>query len=415
MTTSGSGSGAVPEILFVNQSAGQLFRELAEDLALTAGSASMLTGHVEGARMAVRPPLCLRLGPAYRRTSDWSRVWSWIRFFTSAAREAWSASPRTLLFLVSNPPMLPLLGWLLKRLRGQRYVVLVYDIHPELLVAFGRLRSSHPMVRAWQFANRVAWENADAVFTIGAAMGQKLESLFDASRTSAGGVVVIPNWSDPAAIRPVHKSENEFARAHGQQDKLTVLYAGNLGETQDLSTLVETARRLRDDASIHFMMIGDGSRRGWVEEQIRLGQLRNVTLLPRQPEELLSNVLAMGDIAVVSLARGAESYSVPSKLYSSMAAGSALLLVMDARSDGALMVSELECGAVVEPGDVDGMIAAIKRFASSPSFLAACRARSREALVNRFARSRATSAYADTLRRLGFLASSHADAPQTAP
>ncbi len=100
---------------------------------------------------------------------------------------------------------------------------------------------------------------------------------------------------------------------------------GNLGMVHDLTVLPAVAAQLQAYPDVHFVVIGEGAGRKALEAQCARLDLSNLTFLPFQPESALPFSLAMADIGLVALAKGAEGVSMPSKTYYMMAAGSALL------------------------------------------------------------------------------------------
>jgi glycosyltransferase involved in cell wall biosynthesis len=305
-------------------------------------------------------------------------------------------SGAALLFLVSNPPFLGLVGYVFKRLRRQRYVVLIYDIFPDGLVRLGLLKETGLITRLWRRLNRVVWENADIVFTIGDTLGKELERKFDASKTGAGKVVVVPNWASTEWIQPLAKEENEFARKHGQVGKLTVMYSGNLGRTYDIETILAAAKRLREHDFIRFMIIGDGAKEHVVEQAKRCEDLGNLTVLPFQPEEVLRRSLATADIAVVTLGRECEGLCIPSKTFYYMAAGSALVGLCGDRSEVADVIRRHDCGFSVRCGDTDGMVKGILELFGDKTKLNCYRTNSRRAAEEHYSRKN-TRCYLDVL------------------
>jgi glycosyltransferase involved in cell wall biosynthesis len=300
------------------------------------------------------------------------------------------------LFIASNPPFLALIGYLFKRLRRQCYVLLVYDIYPDVLVQFGPLKESGLITRLWQKTNRLVWENAEIVFTIGDAMAANLEQRFDAGKTIPGKVVVVPNWANTDWIRPRAKEENEFAIKHGQLGKLTVMYSGNLGQTHDIETVIAAAKELRECESISFMVIGEGAKKCLLKEAKSHDQLDNLTILPLQPEHLLPVSLPTAEIAVVTLEKGSEALSVPSKTYYYMAAGCALIGLCPETSQVAAAIERHDCGLIVRPGDTKGMVCAIKELFNDRAKLSLYRSNSRTAAEEFYSRKN-TSQYLKTL------------------
>ena len=328
-----------------------------------------------------------------------SRLLSGIHYFFYALLRAWRLPSSTLLFLMAEPFCLGMVGYLLKRLRGQRYVILVYDIYPDVLINFGLLKQSGPIARLWRRINRLAWENAEIIFTIGQSMAANLERKFDSSKTLPGKVVFIPKYANIDWMRPVPKEKNDFAKKYGQVGKLTVMYSGNIGKTHDIETIVAAAKRLKENDSIHFMIIGEGVKKHLVEEAKYQDGLDNLTILPFQPEELLPSSLPTADISVITLDKGAEDLSAPGKTCYSMAAGTALIGLSNENSEFARIINQHECGVVISPGDTDGMVETITDLLADKAKLRRYQTNSREAAENFYSRKN-TSQYLEYLSRL---------------
>lgn len=392
----------MPKILFLNQVSGPLFRELAEDVADQLGSGELFThrGYLPSGFSPAR--LEIVDAPAYDRRSLWRRLWSWTAYLCGALVHAVRSGREPCLFIVSNPPLLAWVGWWLNVVRGQRYVVLVYDVYPGLLENLGRIRRHGVVAGLWRWMNRVTWARADVIFTIGEHMAVNVRGMLPAQGPGPA-VHVIPNWADGTFMRPRPKTENWFAQKLGLGDALCVLYSGNIGHTHDLGPLLEAARQLRDEPEIRFVIIGAGGRWAEIEAWVAREALTNVTLLPFQPEEHIPFTLAMADVGVVTLQAGVEGHSVPSKTYYLLAAGAALLAISRGRNELTEIVSRHGCGIAVPADDAAAVVAALQRFRREPEFLARCRLAARAAQEQFYARQN-TAAYVQVLRQCGLAA-----------
>jgi len=74
-------------------------------------------------------------------------------------------------------------------------------------------------------------------------------------------------------------------------------------------------------------------------------------------------------VALVTIAPGAERVVMPSKTYSALVAGQAILAICCRASDLAELVFRHECGWVVEPDDAAGLRAALQEIACEPAGL----------------------------------------------
>ena len=377
-----------PRLLILNQMAGPMTWELARDLSRQLGPVALLTGHPETLAKGSQGLVSLFPSVPYNRATNVSRGLTWLLFLGHAFLwlQRWPGHIPCLLF--SNPPLLPWLGYGLRRWRRRPYAVMVHDIYPDVLVRLKGLAENSLMARAWRRLNRVSYEQAEAVMTLGGCMAATLAGQFDPARTKMGRLKIIHPWADTVRLRPRPKAENWFARSHAQVGKLTVMYSGNMGMGHDIETMLNAARRLRPARDLHFMFIGAGPKWQSVADYLRREAPDNVTLLPWQPEAVVPFSLAAADVALVSLEAGAEGLAFPSKALSAMAAGSALLGLSHTPSDLQALIEQFHCGLNVKPGDVEGLVKAILTFRDDASFLSQCRRTARLLAESTFARSR---------------------------
>jgi len=387
------------KIVFLNQMAGPLFRELAEDLAKVWPQSVLFTGHPDTVRRSGEPCLHIEPAPGYDRSSYFSRFMSWIKYFFKALWFVWRQPKDSTLFIVSNPPFLGLAGLFFKCVRRQRYVMLVYDVYPDLLIALGRLKRGF-ISGCWDFFNRLVYENASLVMTIEQDMANRLEKKFDVLKTDEKKVICIPPWADINVIRPIDKEQNWFAAKYDLLDKITILYSGNMGHSHDIETILETAKRLRRETGIYFVFIGEGAKWSLVEKTIEEFQLKNITLLPFQPEEVLPMSMASGDIGIVTYEDGTQGCMSPSKAYYYMAAGLPLLVISEYETDLTRLIKEIGCGIWVKNGDIDKVVKTVMKLHESHELLAQYKKSARKTAEELYSRKN-SELFVNALKAIG--------------
>jgi colanic acid biosynthesis glycosyl transferase WcaI len=365
------------EWVVLNQSQGPDFQRMLEQLSTKLGTCLLFTGMPYPAEYEQLDTL---VGPRYDRRSIPSRAWSWLLFAVASFVRVLRLPNQAFLLAVTNPPVLPQVVWLAHKLRGNPYGLLVWDVYPDHIVKKGWIRETGLVARLWNRMNSRAMLDARVVITIGDCMREALRRQLGLQATGLH-IEVIPNWADTDLLRPISKTENPFAIEHEQVDKVTVLYSGNMGTTHGLEMIVESARMLRSDPRISFLLIGDGLGRKEIEHEVAALGLANVRLLPRQPWEVLPNSLATGDIAIVTQAIGSEQLSFPSKTYSLMAAGCALVACTHPKSDLAQLVRTWNLGCVCVQGNARDVADAILMLAEEDDVLSGYQVRARRAAV----------------------------------
>ena len=271
--------------------------------------------------------------------------------------------PGDRILVVTTPPSMPFIVALAALARGAAYTLLIHDNYPELLIAVGKVRADSFFCRFNEFLNRWLYKNASSLVVVGRDMA---ESLTRKTNGLEPRIDTIPNWAELETVRPLPRNENTLLAELGLLDKFVVLYAGNIGRPNDVETIAQAAEKLLETSPIiHFVFIGAGAKRKWLETRIRERQLSNITLIDPRPRREQPVFLNACDIAVVSLVSKMWGVSVPSRTYNAIAAGKPLIALTEPNSEVDRMIKEDRLGWSVPPGDPDLLQEAILEAAHS--------------------------------------------------
>lgn len=393
--------GKQSKILFLNPRAAQVFQDMAYDAARR-WSPSQIWTEVSGVvHFYSNEDLVVKEIPrwaCYNRKNYATRLFSMTSYFIYVFTKVLFSSSASLLFLVTTPPFLGLVGYVFKKLRGQKYVMLVYDIHPGAMIGAGMMKDGF-VAQLWRKFNRLILNNADAVITIGEYMAANLAKDFCAEKTPLGRIAVIHNWSDVDCIKPLPKEDNPFIRKHGLEGKFIVMYSGNIGATHDMETLVEAAKTLKGDPTIKFVVIGEGAKKQFIVDSKEQYALENMLILSYLPQDQLPYSLPSADIAIAAIESGVEGYLVPCKFYSYLAAGSAVIAICNANCEIADIINKDQCGKVVALGDHVSLVNSIQHYHDNKDCLDRAKANSRNAAVQKYSRKN-THSYIDVIEHV---------------
>jgi glycosyltransferase involved in cell wall biosynthesis len=299
--------------------------------------------------------------------------------------------PGQRLLIVSNPPFLGLVGPLLRRTRGCRYVFLFQDLFPRSAALTGVLPATGPITGLWRWLMAQVCRSSEATVVLSEAMEQRCRR--DAKVQLP--LRVIHNWAVEQAL-PLAKGENPLAQAWGVANCFTVQYSGNFGRLHELLTLLEAARLLQRDP-VRFLFIGGGAKRCQIEAYRQAFALNHVLLKPYQPREQLPLSLGACDLSAIGLIPGAEDTVAPSKFYGILASGRGVLLVAQRHCDLAQLVLREGCGLVVEPGEVLELADQLRQLADDPARAQHYGRSARQLYERRFGFERSLLAYEQLL------------------
>ena len=208
--------------------------------------------------------------------------------------------------------------------------------------------------------------------------------------------VLFPNWVDTDAIYPL-TGQNSFRKELGlSEDKLVLLYSGNMGEKQGLEILGLLAQRFSPDARLHFLFCGDGAFRPQLEQMVK--GMSNVSLLPLQPIERLNELLNVADIHLLPQRADAADLVMPSKLTGMLSSGRPVLATAAAGTQVAQVVEGR--GIAVPANDADAACQAIHLLVNDRNLRQSMGLSARAYAVEHLGKEQVLRRFEDELKRL---------------
>lgn len=179
-------------------------------------------------------------------------------------------------------------------------------------------------------------------------------------------IQVLPNTAR-TLYRPVAPEEAPEEGLLVPQSGFRLLFAGNIGESQDFETLIEAARLLKEHQDISWTILGSGRHLERAKQLVSDNGLESrFVFRGRFPEERMPSFFAHADALLVSLkATPIFALTVPSKLQSYFACGKPVIALL--AGEGARVVKEAGAGLVVPPGAPAELASAILSMKSMSS------------------------------------------------
>lgn len=285
----------------------------------------------------------------------------------------------------TTPPFLGIAGIALRALRGGSVLLWMMDLYPEVPVAAGVMQEKSFACRFFHMIDRSCLGRADAVVVLGERMRERVLR----KGASIRRLETIHVWADNEEVRPIELDHNPLRAQWGFGHELVLQYSGNFGLGHESEAIFRAMERLRDERSVAWLFVGGGRKRAELDSFLRQGGIHNVSVRPYQAREDLSHTLCVGDVHLVTIARGFEGVLVPSKFYGALASGRPVVYIGPRQSEIADTIQELGCGFVFECDEVDGLVSTIRRLSEDRSLALRLGERARAGLVSAYSREHA--------------------------
>lgn len=268
--------------------------------------------------------------------------------------------PDVIFVFEPSPVTVGLPAVLLGHLKRCPVVFWALDLWPETLAAIGVVRSPQVLCVVARVV-RFIYNRCTLV------LGQSRSFLPSISRhcDDPSKVRYFPSWAEDVFQ---HQIDGPITAVPSPPGTFSILFAGNVGEAQDFSSVLDAASILKHRNDIRWLIVGDGRRSAWVAEQVqRQGLEERVLLLGRFPLDRMPAFYAQADALLVCLKNDPVfSMTIPGKVQSYLAAGRPIIGMLN--GEGADVIQAARAGLTCDAGDSIGLVERILQLsAMAPS------------------------------------------------
>jgi glycosyltransferase involved in cell wall biosynthesis len=245
-----------------------------------------------------------------------------------------------------------LAGYFVSRMKRIPWVLEIRDLWPDSILAVGAIKNRY-LIAVLRWLEHFAYRKATRIVPVTDAFAAYMRD----AGVAREKIVVIKNGVELDLFRRTTSGAGMRIR-YGLQGKIVAAYFGTHGMAHHLETILEAAQLLKEQDSIHFVMVGDGAERERLMSQRNSMGLENVLMLDQQPKEAMPELWAMADISLVLLRRTELFKSViPSKIFEAMGMG--IPIVLGVEGEARTLVETAGAGIAIEPENARALADAI--------------------------------------------------------
>ena len=306
--------------------------------------------------------------PEFIKTNKKSRIKNIVSYSLGAMNATFKVGKMDYVFSISQPPILGgLLGVWGKWVKHAKLIYNIQDFNPEQVLAVG-YSNNKLLINIMLWLDKFSCKHSDLIITVGRDLVETVKHRFKGKNVPK--TVMINNWTDEKAIYPLpgnHPKVIEFKKRYGLDGKFVIMYSGNIGLYYDLERLIkimkqfrkgytltgiyEKGPRTKDGREVVFAFVGAGTVLDKLVLYTKKHHFENVIFIPYQAKADLIYSLNAGDVHWCVNAKGIKGVSCPSKAYGIMAAGKAIIGVLENGTEVRSLIEESKCGKCCEPGD----------------------------------------------------------------
>lgn len=299
-----------------------------------------------------------------------------------------------LVYATSPPLFVGASGLFLSWFKRIPFVFEVRDLWPESAVELGELSNPRAIALATRLEN-ACYRRARLIVVVTQGILDRLIG----RGIDAAKLILIPNGANVELFQPRETARARLRQELGLEGRFVAIYAGIHGIAQGLETVIEAAALLKDDPTIHFLLVGDGPKKA---ELINLAQrynLPNLTFIPEQPRETIVDYLSAADVALIPL-RNLDLFkgALPSKIFDAWACE--LPVIINVEGEATRIILQAQAGISIPPENPQALAEAVRSLSTQKGACREMGKRGREFTLQRFSRQSQAQRLAQSLENL---------------
>lgn len=251
-----------------------------------------------------------------------------------------------------SPVVMSFPGVIYKKVKRVPLYTWILDLWPESLQSAGGINNKY-ILGFFDWFVKKEYEHSTKILIS--------SKNFRQSIASKGGyykdkIIYYPQWAEDVFVKNNSaKMEELRAKLPSLPSGFKVMFAGNIGEAQDFDHIMKTALSLKNENDIHFIFVGDGRKKPWVENFIRENELEDtVHCVGRYPVEMMPVFFEQANAMLVTLKNEPIfKLTAPAKIQAYMASKKMIIGMLS--GEGKNLIEDAKCGFVAEAADYEAL------------------------------------------------------------
>ncbi len=297
--------------------------------------------------------------PLKKYKSTLKRIFSFVYWHIASFMLALTIKKINFVLSPSPPLSIGFISLLIAKLKGAKAVYNVQEIYPDLLINQGSLKSQI-LINLLKKFERFIYNYSAAITTIDQVFYSTILPRF----VNGDNLKIIPNFVDTDLYKPLRQNLKLPAIFGDVNNKIKILYAGNIGFYQDWGPLFFAAKEFLDE-NIEFWIIGEGVQKEYLISEVQNQNLTNIRIFPYQSREIIPIINNCADIHFIAINQQMEQEGFPSKVYTIMACAKPLVVVTGQKTPLFNFLQDKNCAELVTENRNINFTNAIRKLAKN--------------------------------------------------
>lgn len=288
------------------------------------------------------------------------RIGNYLYYFLLSARLRKKIKRADVVYAVSPPLTTAGLGLFMSKRLKAKFFLEISDVWPDVLMETGFLKNPFLIQRLKRLEMR-SYRRASRIIALTKGIQTNIRAKIPGEKEK---VLLVTNGVNPGLFtldEAAHAEVTALKKKYNPENKFVCFYFGAHSLYNSLTTVIETARLLKDDPGILFILLGGGDKKAQLQQTAEEYRLDNIIFLPPVTRKSSPLWLQLADLFLLPNLKG-EFYemNLPNKFFDYL--GSARPVLTAGKGEIAAVLAAAGAGRMVEAENPEAMAQAVKEF-----------------------------------------------------
>ena len=246
-----------------------------------------------------------------------------------------------------SPVMMSYAAIVYKKIHKKKMILYCLDLWPESLTIGGISRGSF-VYKIFHGISSKIYKSADRILVSSKMFSDYFEKEFGITKT-----IYLPQYAEK-----IFSPDACFKKPN---NKIDLMFAGNIGSAQSVETIIYAANITRRIDNLFWHIVGDGAELENMKSLTKSLELSNVIFHGRKSIEEMPMYYAMADAMLVTMTKNdLISTTLPGKIQTYMAAGKPIIGAID--GEASVVIRDTHCGVCCAAEDFEGLAELVMDF-----------------------------------------------------
>jgi glycosyltransferase involved in cell wall biosynthesis/UDP-N-acetyl-D-mannosaminuronic acid transferase (WecB/TagA/CpsF family) len=254
----------------------------------------------------------------------------------------------------TSPILSALVAIFFSKLKRSKHFLWVLDLWPQVLIDLNIIKNNSLIHKLFKIIVKFIYTNSDLILCQSLSFKKEIFLIDNKFKKK---LIYFPSWPEE-----LPQTNNGFSEYKFDKNYLNILFAGNIGESQNFEYVIKLFNNLKND-KIRLYVIGEGRNFNWLKNKKEINKLDNIILLGQKKFNDIQYYFINCAVLLISLVyKQTFNSTIPGKFQTYLQYNKPILGLLGGETSQ--IINKYNIGLSFDDNDINSLVAKLRNFSN---------------------------------------------------